>query len=60
MKHEIFRAVFSGPLIGNLGYTLETAEAAIRHGWPLAAHSDPSTWYRGDSGAYTNFPAYEL
>ena len=25
-----FRAVFTGPLIGNCGYTRETAEAAIR------------------------------
>jgi 2,4-dienoyl-CoA reductase-like NADH-dependent reductase (Old Yellow Enzyme family) len=27
-----FRAVFSGPLIGNCGYTQETAEAAIANG----------------------------
>jgi len=27
-----FRAVFSGPLMGNCGYTLETAEAAIASG----------------------------
>jgi 2,4-dienoyl-CoA reductase-like NADH-dependent reductase (Old Yellow Enzyme family) len=27
-----FRAVFSGPLIGNCGYTQETAEAAVANG----------------------------
>ena len=27
-----FRAVFSGPLMGNCGYTQETAEAAIASG----------------------------
>jgi len=32
MTLENFRAVFSGPLISNLGYTQDTAEAAIARG----------------------------
>lgn len=32
MTLEEFRAVFSGPLMGNCGYTQETAEAAIARG----------------------------
>lgn len=32
MKLDEFRAVFSGPLMGNCGYTQQTAETAIREG----------------------------
>jgi 2,4-dienoyl-CoA reductase-like NADH-dependent reductase (Old Yellow Enzyme family) len=42
MTLEDFRAVFSGPLMGNCGYTQETAEEAIgRGGADLIAFGRP-------------------
>ena len=43
------------PFISNPDYV-----ARVRHGWPLAPVSDPSTWYSSDEAAegYTTFPAY--
>jgi N-ethylmaleimide reductase len=47
------RRVFSGPLMGNCGYTLESAERA------LAAPAEMAAWYApmGAKG-YTDFPAH--
>lgn len=33
MTLQEFRKVFSGPIMGNCGYTQETAEAAITENW---------------------------